>query len=152
MPNTSNRLDFTLELLPPSVNHYAKHFQRDGRTIHAKTKIAKGFEQSFQYMLPAHIRDGQSWVTAEKFSVTLWIVPGPGDSTDIDNYPKMILDCIAKAGLLRKTNGKQASDAWVKRLVVDIDDDQATRERWGPRVRVLIEERVNAERGHSWKV
>jgi Holliday junction resolvase RusA-like endonuclease len=56
----------------------------------------------------------------------------------VDNRNKCLLDCIAKAGMLRDRKGKELSDAWVKRLVVEIHDSAEER-RTGPRTVVQIE-------------
>ena len=122
------RCDFELPFLPPSVNHYVTH----GGGFHRKSPAAKAFERDFTLFT------GGYSVTAEQFAVTFQFFPGLKDKGDVDNRNKCLLDCIAKAGMLRDRKGKELSDAWVKRLVVEIHDTTADRET-GPRTVVTIE-------------
>jgi Holliday junction resolvase RusA-like endonuclease len=125
-------LSFTLPMLPPSVNHYIEH---PARGVHKKSAAAKAWEQDFQAMLPAAVR-GQ-YVTGNRFWVTLCFTPGPKDRGDVDNRNKLVLDCCAAAGMFRNLKGEQLSDAWVKRLYVDVDDLPGSRAR-GPKTEVVI--------------
>lgn len=127
----NNALTFTLPLLPPSVNHYIDH----GRG-HRLTAPAKAWRDSFLAMLPASARG--AFVTGERFAASIRIVPGPGQRGDIDNYSKLILDCIAKAGMLRNPHGAELSDAHFKELRLRIDDRPADRAR-GPLLEVTLE-------------
>jgi Holliday junction resolvase RusA-like endonuclease len=127
--NEPNRLQFEIPMLPPSVNHYVQH---KAQGVHVKTAQAKAFERDF----PLFSRGG--FVIGEQFSVVFHFVPGPGDKGDVDNRNKCLLDCIAKAGMLRNRKGKELSDAWVKRMVVEIHDSAEER-RTGPRTVVQIE-------------
>lgn len=132
-----DRVSFELPILPPSVNHYVDHRQAGGHTVHRKTAEAKAFEGSFLAMLPAHLRG--SYVVGERFSISITIVPGPADSGDVDNYPKLLLDCCAAAGFLRKETGARRSDSWFKAMHVYIHDSEQDR-KTGPRVAISIEE------------
>jgi hypothetical protein len=123
------RCQFKIPLLPPSINHYILH---PAQGIHIKSAEAKAFERDFG------IFSGGYWCNGEKFAVTFQFFPGPGAKGDVDNRNKVLLDCIAKAGMLRNMKGEELSDAWVKRLTVDICDSQADRER-GPLTLVTIE-------------
>lgn len=129
-PN-ENVLTFALNIVPPSVNHYVTH----GGGHHKKTPEAEAFERDFLRVLPPNIRE--RFVTGDRFSVTLHITPAPGGKGDIDNYPKLLLDCIGKAGMLRDSKGKNLTDAKIKILHLYLDDDTNARDK-GPRVSVTI--------------
>lgn len=127
------KLIFRLPALPPSVNHYIEH---RAKGVHIKSAAAKAWENDFMAMLPASAR-GQ-FVTGKRFSVTIRLTFGPSDRGDVDNFNKQILDCCAKAGMFRDPKGKVLSDAWVKRLMVEIRDDGRQRQT-GPTTDVTIE-------------
>lgn len=120
-------------MLPPSVNHYVKH---PAKGVHRKSAATVAWEASFMAMLPASARGG--YVTGARFWVTLRFTPGPGDRGDVDNRNKLVLDCCAAAGMFRDATGKQLSDAWVKKLTVEILDQKQDRQR-GPQTQVTIE-------------
>lgn len=122
------RCDFKIPMLPPSVNHYVTH----GGGFHRKSAEAKAFERDFTLF------SGGNQVTGERFAVTFKFFPGPKQKGDVDNRNKVLLDCIARAGMLRNAKGKELSDAWVKRITVEIHDSEADRER-GPLTLVTIE-------------
>ena len=115
----NNILQFTIPLIPPTVNMYTRH-TRQGR--HYKTKLALAWEQAFAIYAP---RD--EWVTAKQFKVTLDVYLGPKDKLDVDNAPKMCLDCIARHRLLRNKSGRNVSDSYVKALAVFIWDSKKDR-------------------------
>lgn len=125
----SGKVTFRLPLLPPSVNHYVSH----GGAAHIKTPETKAFERDFAYLAPKGIE-----VIGERFHVTLDIFPGPRGRGDVDNRNKVVLDCIAAAGMLVRANGSARSDAWVKRLTVTIHDKPEER-ALGPSTEVTIE-------------
>jgi Holliday junction resolvase RusA-like endonuclease len=136
--HTQNRsLTFMLPLLPPSVNHYVEHVAIAGRVAHRKSAEAKAWEADFMAMLPASARG--EFVIGARFWVTLAFTPGPGDRGDVDNRNKMVLDCCAAAGMFRDRKGKQLSDAWVKKLTVEILDETAEDRKRGPQTQVTIE-------------
>lgn len=122
-------LFFTIPMLPPSVNHYVEH---KAKGVHTKSKEAKAFERDF----PLWSRG--NFVVGEKFSVAITFVPGPHDRGDIDNRNKCLLDCIARAGMLRNAKGQELSDAWIKKLTVEIRD-LAVERITGPKTHVQIE-------------
>lgn len=122
------RVEFQIPLLPPSVNHYVTH----GGGFHKKSPAAKAFERDFPIFSAGY------FVVGERFAVTFHFTPGPKDKGDIDNRNKCLLDCIAKAGMLRNRKGEELSDAWVKRLTVEIHDSAEERAT-GPRTLVKIE-------------
>ena len=125
------RIQFSMPTLPPSVNHYIQH-PKTG--VHIKSKDAKAFGDQF----PIFARDLFVQSESGRFAVTLEYTPGPGDSGDVDNYNKLPLDCAAKRGMFRNKKGESVSDAWVKRLVVEIHDSEEEREH-GPRTVMTIE-------------
>lgn len=130
---TRSILTFTLNMLPPSTNHYVLH---PAKGVHLKSPAAKAWERDFMAMLPASVRG--EFVTGDRFQITLIFTMGPGDRFDVDNLNKLTIDCCAKAGMLRNARGKILSDAWVKRMVVEIRDSDEDRRR-GPQTSVTIE-------------
>jgi Holliday junction resolvase RusA-like endonuclease len=128
----SSRLDFIIEYLPPSVNHYIDH----GRG-HGKTAEAILFCDRFAIDI-RKLKNPQPYVIADRFQVELHFWPGPKGKGDVDNGNKLPLDCCAKAALFRNSRGHILSDAWVKRLKVEIHDEGEERAQ-GPEMRIIIE-------------
>lgn len=126
-------LTFAVPMLPPSVNHYIEH---PAKGVHKKSAAAKAWENDFMATLPAAARG--RYVTGDRFHVRLRFTPGPGDRGDVDNRNKLMLDSCAAAGMFRNSKGKELSDAWVKKLTVEICDDKQDRLR-GPITEVWIE-------------
>ena len=124
------RLQFSIPLTPPSVNHYVTH----GGGFHRKHPEAQAWERDF----PIFAR--QQYVVSEskRFQVKLEIFLGPKERGDVDNFAKCPLDCIARAWMLRGPKLESLSDACVKRLEVVVNDSQADREL-GPMTRITIE-------------
>lgn len=122
-------LTFTIPMLPPGFNHYVEH---PTQGVHVKSAAAKAWERDF----PLFSR-GQ-FITGKRFAATLRFTFGPGDRGDVDNFNKLPLDCCAKAGMLRNHKGDWLSDAWIKRLVVDILDSEEDRKR-GPQTEITLE-------------
>lgn len=122
-------IEFKIPMLPPSVNHYIQH-KAEG--VHVKSAEAKAFERDF----PIFSRG--LFVTGDYFAVSFVFFPGPKQKGDVDNRNKVLLDCIAKAGMLRDKKGKELSDAWVKKLSVTIYDSKDDR-TLGPLTLVTIE-------------
>lgn len=137
-------LTFTIPLLPPSVNHYVKHLANG---IHVKTAAAKAWENDF----PIFSRGQYVVSESQRFAVTLRYRMGPGDRGDVDNFNKLPLDCLSKAGMLRSRKLDWLSDAWVKRMTVEIldsDEDRAL----GPQTEITIEAlaaRIAAGKGRN---
>lgn len=124
-------LTIAIPLLPPSVNHYVEHLANG---IHRKTRAAKAWENSFPIFSQGLYVVSES----KRFAVTLRYRMGPKDRGDVDNYNKLPLDCIAKAGMLHNSKHEQMSDAWVKRLTIEILDSEEDREL-GPQTEITIE-------------
>jgi len=138
--NAQTVITFSIPMLPPSVNHYVSHGSAVNRRTgerygtHKKTDAAQAWERDF----PIFSRGDYVVSQSGRFAVTLIFIPGPGDSGDVDNRNKCVLDCIARAGMLRNRKGEEMSDAWIKRLLVEIRDSPAERET-GPKTIVTIE-------------
>jgi len=115
-------------MLPPSVNHYVTH----GGGFHRKTAEAKGWENTF----PLFSR--RQFVVGKAFSVSIKIFFGPGDRGDVDNFSKMILDCISKNGMLVDEKGKKLSDAKVIEEHVFLMNGKEDR-KIGPKTEITIE-------------
>lgn len=93
-----------IELIPPSVNNYVRH-TKDG--IHFKTSAAKNFQQLVA------LRSGEHrGKLIEAKEVSILVCLGKGQSGDVDNFPKLVLDGLVRAKVIR-------SDASITRLVVD---------------------------------
>lgn len=107
------KLEFTVPLTPPSVNHYKVRF-RNGRTVVSDEATA------FKAAVAIHARG--EMVEAKRFRVTLLVRLGEGQRGDVDNFPKLCLDGLADAGVFRNRKGKRVSDAHVKDLRVVLDD------------------------------
>jgi len=97
-----NILTFSVPLLAPSVNHYAKH-TRTGR--HYVTGEARAFKDAV-----ALYARGRS-VRFDWYSVVVTLTLGPKQKGDIDNFGKLALDALVDAGVIH-------SDAKVSCLVL----------------------------------
>ena len=125
-----DRVQFSFPILPPSVNHYLKH---KSARIHSLSDAAKAFKDQF----PALVKPGP-YIVGVRFQVTIHYWMGPNDRGDIDNFDKLLLDCIAQSGMMRDGKGKELSDAWIKRRTTEIMDSPEDR-KIGPRTDVLLE-------------
>jgi Holliday junction resolvase RusA-like endonuclease len=138
--NEPTRAAFSIPLLPPSVNHYVTHTPYQDRetgqpkVFRQKSEEAKAWNRDF----PLFSRNLYVVSQSGRFAVRLDFTPGPRQSGDVDNYNKLPLDCCAKAGMFRDGNGKIKSDAWVKRLEIEIHDSPEERAT-GPRTEIVIE-------------
>jgi crossover junction endodeoxyribonuclease RusA len=105
----ADSLSFTVPLTPPGFNHYVKH-TRTGR--HYVTSDARMFKEAVALCIA-----GRS-VCAKSFHVDLTIYLAAGQKGDVDGFPKLVLDGLAKAMAFRDRKGKPMSDAHVTDLVV----------------------------------
>jgi crossover junction endodeoxyribonuclease RusA len=107
-------ISFIVPLVPPSVNHYVKH-PRNGKSY--RTPEATAFKDAIGiYACGAS-------VTAHTFGVSIVVhLPKKGRG-DVDNFPKLVLDGLADCGVFRDRKGKRISDAYVRRLEVDLDSE-----------------------------
>lgn len=128
----ADRVDFIMELMPPSVNHYIDH----GRG-HGKTPQAQAFCDEFA-LLSKKLKNKFVVSKSKRFRAELHYWPGPKGRGDVDNYNKLPLDCCARAGMLRDKDGRELSDAWIKKLAIEIHDAGAER-KIGPEMRVILE-------------
>lgn len=84
-------LTLTIPGVPPSVNHYAKH-TRSGK--HYQTSQARQFKHDV-----AVLARGKK-VQAERWLVEYQVFLGKGGRGDADNFAKVILDALSKAGVI----------------------------------------------------
>ena len=102
---------FTVPLLPDSVNTYTRH----SRGRHFKSAKAASFEAAFPLFC------GTDPVVGDQFSVSIMVHPAAkGRRFDIDNFPKQVLDLIARCGLLVNRRGHVLTDYTVVKLWVSI--------------------------------
>ena len=97
--------------IPPSVNHYVKHARNGGHYIDPR---AVGFASllAFECMKAEP-------VYGDEFEVEIHVSMGKGQKGDVDNFPKLVLDTIARRGLLRhRGTGRQMSDSHITKLTV----------------------------------
>lgn len=104
-----NEVHFSIDAIPPSVNHYVKH-TRAG--LHYKTREAKAFASQLA-VRAGRLRGGR--IEAKEVDIFLWL--GPGQRLDVDNAPKVILDTLVQAQVI-------VSDASIKRLLVEKHRDK----------------------------
>jgi len=110
----ANKIEFTVPLVPPSVNHYKVRY-RNGRTVVSGKAIA------FKEAVAVFCRG--RYVTGKTFSVGMGIFLGKKDKGDVDNFPKLVLDGLADCGVFRNKKGERVSDAHVRYMVVSINGD-----------------------------
>ena len=84
-------IEFTVPLIPPSVNSYVRH-TRSGR--HYVTKEAKAFKEAVAVCGPRGKREAKSY----RVDVVLYL--GKGQRLDLDNCTKVIGDGLKDAGLI----------------------------------------------------
>lgn len=108
----SERLQFAVPLVPPSVNHYVKHFRNGG---HVKT----GEAQAFKDAVALYAR--HDYCEGKEFAVAIRVILGRGDRGDVDNFPKLVLDGLADCGAFQSSKGNPLSDAHVRDLRVIVD-------------------------------
>ena len=105
---------FDMPLIPPSVNHYAKH-TRTGK--HYRTAEASAFKAAIGIYARGAVESKNG------FYVFITVTLGEGQRGDIDNFPKLVLDGLADAGVFRDKKGKRLSDGHVSELWVKVDRD-----------------------------
>lgn len=122
-------LTIEIPMLPPSVNHYVEH---KAQGVHVKSSRAKAWERDW----PIFSRG--AYVQGSRFAARIAYIFGPGDSYDVDNLNKCVLDCAAKSGMLRNLKGSWLTDNHFKQLSVTILDTELDR-RQGPKTIFKIE-------------
>lgn len=95
-------LSFSVPLLAPSVNHYVKH-TRSGR--HYRSGEADAFMDAVRLCARG------KFVRFPWYSVVVNLTLGPKQKGDLDNFGKVCLDALVKAGVIH-------SDAKVSCLVL----------------------------------
>ena len=113
----SEAIQFTVPLVPPSVNHYVKHTRRG---FHYVTAEAKSFKSAVRLFARGRV------VTAKKYEVEFTVYLGFKKRGDADNFSKVILDGLAEAGVIH-------SDTAVKRCISGVD-----RDRRNPRTEITV--------------
>lgn len=106
-------LELVIPGIPPSVNHY----KRGGRGGWGKTPEAVKFQDDIGTLLRGR------HVVGKAFSVVIEINLGPKQKGDVDNFPKVVLDGLAKHGAFRDKKGKHLSDSHVSLMTI-------SKERW----------------------
>lgn len=127
MPAT--RAQITIPMLPPTVNHYVSH---KANGAHVKSPAAKAWERDF----PLFSRG--AYVVGNRFQIEITYTFGPHNRGDIDNFNKLVLDCCAKSGMMRNAKMAELSDAWIKRMVINIRDSAEDRKN-GPETHIELE-------------
>lgn len=89
MKPTSDSIEFTVPLVPPSVNHYVKHTHSGG---HYVTKEAKAFKAA----IPICAKQRQ--VRHKAYAIEIYVMLGYAQKLDIDNAAKVILDGLVEGG------------------------------------------------------
>jgi crossover junction endodeoxyribonuclease RusA len=100
-------------LIPPSVNHYAKH-TRSGK--HYVTGEAQAFKDEIALAVKGR------YVESIYLSVNMTVTLGKCQKGDVDNFPKLVLDGLAACGAFRDEKGKRVSDAQVRHLEVSVNN------------------------------
>ena len=80
-------------LVPPTGNSYVRH-TRDGR--HYVTKEAKAFQDAVAILSGG----AERFTGRDDLEVWVKVFRGKGDRGDADNYLKVTLDSVVKAGLI----------------------------------------------------
>jgi hypothetical protein len=107
-------ISFTVPLIPPSVNGYARHTKAGG---HYQTAKALSFKEHVMFQARG------CRVIAKAFKVEIGVFLGKGEKGDVDNFPKLVMDALAKAGVFCVPIGKSKqpcpqSDSYVYDLHV----------------------------------
>lgn len=97
----------TIPGIPPSGNHYVKH----SRGRHFKTAEATKFQADIAILAAGRTL---SFHKKARYVVEIHITLGPKEKGDIDNFLKVTLDGLVKAGVIR-------SDAAIDALIVSKD-------------------------------
>ena len=82
-------LQFSVPMIPPSVNSYVRH-TRNGR--HYITKAAKAFKAA----IPICAKHKQ--VRHKYYAIEIYVILAPGQKIDLDNCAKVILDGLVEGG------------------------------------------------------
>lgn len=92
------RVNFTIQLTPPSANHYKVPTRReldDGRRIFTYTPETKAWFDAVAYAVRGKT------IAGDRLCVEFCVYRGKGERGDLDNYAKCILDGLVKAKVFR---------------------------------------------------
>lgn len=128
----NEKINITIPLLPPTVNHYWKHTVRAGQHRTYVSAAGKAFKRAVATLAAGTtvIPDGATThaLTKVRYRLTVKVVLGKGQSGDGDNFWKAIADGLAEAGVIH-------SDARVRDWFLTVDDT----ERGEPRCEITAE-------------
>ena len=111
----SERVEITVPMVPPSVNHYKVRY-RNGRTV------VSDEAHTFKAELALAVKESaRQYAVGKHFSVKMDIVLAAKQKGDVDNFPKLVLDGLAAANVFRNPNGLPVSDAHVCYMTVFVD-------------------------------
>lgn len=110
-----NNMLCTVEMVPPSVNHYKVRY-RNGNTVVSEEALA--FKTAVATMCNGR------FVVGKTFKVTLVIVLGKKGRGDIDNFPKLVLDALADCGVFRNLGGMRTTDAHILELSIHLNREE----------------------------
>jgi Holliday junction resolvase RusA-like endonuclease len=93
LPEKRN-INFTVPLVPPSVNHYVKH-TRMGK--HYMTGEAKAFKNAVELFGNQAVRkileeSVDATISSGAYGVVVTVFLGAGQRGDVDNFAKVVLD------------------------------------------------------------
>lgn len=116
-----NRLSIIrVDAIPPSVNTYVRH-RRDGR--HYKKAGVEDFAQMVGFACSR-----SNPVFGSQFEIEIEVIYANGMTSDVDNLPKVCVDSVARAGMLRnEKNGRPMSDSHVTRLEITKERGESPR-------------------------
>jgi len=112
--------------IPPSVNHYKIPVRRGLRIGYRVSREASSFKRDIAIMAAGR------FVDADEFEVELLVYLGYKQKGDPDNFPKVVIDGLADAGVFR-TGGKRRTDAAVSDVIA-----RRRRDRANPRTVIRI--------------
>lgn len=106
-------------LTPPSVNHYLQRRRVGGYCL---TKEAQAYKDAVILLARAQRRT----IEAERYIVDLFVYLNEAQQGDLDNFPKLILDGLAAAGVI--SNDKHVQDLYLHKR----------RDAENPRTRIVV--------------
>lgn len=116
------KLEFTIPLVPPSVNMYVRHVCKGRFAVHYVTPQAKSFWEAVAICSRRQkVGDDKS-----EFDIIITVYLGKGQKLDWDNIPKCVGDGLTKAGVIH-------SDAAIMQGLV-----RKRRDRKNPRTEVIV--------------
>lgn len=89
-PRPTHEVSFTVPLTPPSVNSYVRH----SRGRHYVTAEAKAFKEAVILI------SRRQAIRSSSYFVAIAIFLGKAERGDLDNFAKVVLDALVKAGVI----------------------------------------------------